>query len=210
MLHECRLLRFRGDIGDELSWRYPRGPDPQRSGVQRADAGRHCPRGQRRRPGGRPGRPAHKAVLPGDAERGRRRGAGDHRLAPDVEGDDGGGWASRLTPWASPTSSTPTSACRSRRSIRCRTSSRRSTSTSSSCRACGSCSPTMPARARRLCPVCGSASGEPTLHAIENPASLPWHEVTKVQHYWLDTGTIIQLVSTHSDTDQDRRGHDNG
>ena len=30
----------------------------------------------------------------------------------------------------------------------------------------------------------------PQLETIENPARFPWHEVSKVQHYWLDTTTI--------------------
>ena len=58
--------------------------------------------------------------------------------------------------------------------------------------------------------VVTGCGGEPTLHTIVNPASLPWDEVTRVQHYRLGTGTMTQPVSTHSDTDQDRRGHDNG
>ena len=35
----------------------------------------------------------------------------------------------------------------------------------------------------------------PQLETIENPARFPWHEVSKVQHYWLDTETMQETAS---------------
>lgn len=34
----------------------------------------------------------------------------------------------------------------------------------------------------------------PQLQSIRNPASYNWHEVTKVQHYWLDTSTLTKTL----------------
>ena len=66
--------------------------------------------------------------------------------------------ASRPTGSGSPTNTTRTSRSPSPASIRCRTSSRPSTTTSSGCRASASCSPTTPARARRSWRGCCSRS----------------------------------------------------
>ena len=58
--------------------------------------------------------------------------------------------------------------------------------------------------------VVTNCTDKPQLQTIENPARLGWHEVRKVQHYWLDTTTMTQLTPKPNDTGQDRRGHDNG
>lgn len=32
--------------------------------------------------------------------------------------------------------------------------------------------------------------GEPRLHEVRDPAQFPWHEVTKIEHYWLELDTL--------------------
>ena len=35
---------------------------------------------------------------------------------------------------------------------------------------------------------------------IKDPARFPWHEVTKVQHYWLDINAMTQPMEVREDT----------
>jgi superfamily II DNA or RNA helicase len=51
---------------------------------------------------------------------------------------------------------------------------------------------------------------EPSLQTIANPAQFPWHEVRKIQYYWLDTSTMLQIAPAQNETEQDGRGLDHG
>jgi len=46
-----------------------------------------------------------------------------------------------------------------------------------------------------------AGSTEPTLQEpVRDPARFPWHEVTKVAHYWLEVGAMTQPMKDHSRT----------
>lgn len=38
---------------------------------------------------------------------------------------------------------------------------------------------------------------------IRNPARFPWHEVTKVQHYWLDVGATTRSIQIREEPAND-------
>ena len=47
--------------------------------------------------------------------------------------------------------------------------------------------------------VTNCASAPELQEPIKNPARFPWHEVTKVQHYWLDVKTMTRPMETRED-----------
>ncbi len=52
----------------------------------------------------------------------------------------------------------------------------------------------------------------PALHTIRDPARFPWHEVKKVQHYWLDVNAMTQPMQVREDSPgygTHRRGAEN-
>ena len=47
--------------------------------------------------------------------------------------------------------------------------------------------------------VTGCASSPELQEPIKDPARFPWHEVTKVAHYWLDVGAMTQPMELGED-----------
>jgi hypothetical protein len=40
--------------------------------------------------------------------------------------------------------------------------------------------------------VVADCRGTPRLHEVRDPARFPWHEVTRVEHYWLEVDALRQ------------------
>ena len=50
---------------------------------------------------------------------------------------------------------------------------------------------------------------QPTLQEpVKNPARFPWHEVSKVQHYWLDVNAMTQPMRGREDKTPHNKGND--
>jgi len=50
---------------------------------------------------------------------------------------------------------------------------------------------------------------QPTLQdPVKDPARFPWHEVSKVQHYWLDVNTMTQPMRGREDKTPHSKGND--
>ncbi|WP_428102559.1 hypothetical protein [Candidatus Rariloculus sp.] len=47
--------------------------------------------------------------------------------------------------------------------------------------------------------VTNCASAPELQEPIKDPARFPWHEVTKVQHYWLDVNAMTQPMEIRDD-----------
>ncbi|MCD6328576.1 hypothetical protein J7M28_13625, partial [bacterium] len=45
---------------------------------------------------------------------------------------------------------------------------------------------------------------------IKDPARLEWHEVTKVQHYWLDVNAMTQPTQSREDETPSEKGGRDG
>jgi hypothetical protein len=49
--------------------------------------------------------------------------------------------------------------------------------------------------------VVTDCAGQPVLQEpIRDPARLPWHEVMKVQHYWLEVNAMTQPMTVQEDS----------
>ena len=42
---------------------------------------------------------------------------------------------------------------------------------------------------------------------VTNPARFEWHEVSKIQHYWLDVNTITRPMRGREDSPPNRANH---
>jgi hypothetical protein len=48
--------------------------------------------------------------------------------------------------------------------------------------------------------VVTNCASQPTLQEpIKDPARFPWHEVTKVQHYWLEVDAMTRPMQVRED-----------
>ncbi len=57
--------------------------------------------------------------------------------------------------------------------------------------------------------VVTSCNAEPTLQEpIKDPASFPWHEVTKVAHYWLEVDALTQPMQVREPPEPAYRGRE--